>query len=289
MALPFDSGADGYDPKNALGCARLSCLAYHPDKVNEKAVAWGFTRVGIFPRGHYYGFSVGSGDFVIVAFRGTVLRDARDWLTDFDALPMKEPWGTVHRGFMEAANLFWPELPERLKEFSDGSQTVWLTGHSLGGAIATLATARLAADGARNIRGLYTFGQPPVGDAAFGNALLQHLGSRYFRVVNSVDAVAAAEILSLRHVGAVRYFDLKEKLHERTPPRLRAMAERFWAHRKYGGLNRYRAHSIDEYVRLLKPCPLPGDPAQQAVGTDEALLPTQAAKVSNDKYSLNGN
>eukprot|EP00170_Pyropia_yezoensis_P008149 contig_33917_g8176 len=75
------------------------------------------------------------------------------------------------------------------------------TGHSLGGALATLAAADVAA---RHPGGrppvLYSFGQPKVGDAAFG-AAVDALLPAAFRVVNDVDVVARAPAGSYRHVG----------------------------------------------------------------------------------------
>lgn len=110
----------------------------------------------------------------------------------------------VHFGFLRGyASVREPLLAE-LAALTSGLSRDWeifFTGHSLGGALATLAAADVAA---RHPAGrppvLYSFGQPKVGDAAFGAAVDELLPAA-FRVVNDVDVVARAPAGSYRHVG----------------------------------------------------------------------------------------
>ena len=76
-------------------------------------------------------------------------------------------------------------------------QRVWLAGHSLGGALATLAAAHLDA---QMISGVVTFGCPRVGDAPFVACLPEPKMVRY---VHRDDWVATVppEILGFRHAG----------------------------------------------------------------------------------------
>lgn len=76
--------------------------------------------------------------------------------------------GRVHSGFLEA----YARISDRLDEVVAArrpEQKLWLTGHSLGGALAVLAAAHLA--GRASIEGLYTYGCPRVGDRAFVDSL----------------------------------------------------------------------------------------------------------------------
>ena len=84
--------------------------------------------------------------------------------------------------------VLWPRLTASLRRMREREQTLLLTGHSMGGALAVVAAAKFAADGAIPIAGLYTFGQPTVAEPAFETELATHR-RRYFRFVNSVDMV----------------------------------------------------------------------------------------------------
>lgn len=112
--------------------------------------------------------------WVVVAFRGTeFLDDARDVWTDanFPTVPFTAlGWGKVHGGFDGAYRTASRLLDERLARLPRGTH-VWVTGHSLGGALASIFAAELLARMDRGVAlhfdGLVTFGSPRVGDTAF--------------------------------------------------------------------------------------------------------------------------
>lgn len=93
-------------------------------------------------------------------------------------------------------------LPYPLQEarVNHSDYQVWLSGHSLGGALASLATADM-----RNKPGsppesqlqLYSFGQPRVGGVVFAEAFHQ-LAPAFFRVTHARDAVS---VLFPRRLG----------------------------------------------------------------------------------------
>jgi hypothetical protein len=97
----------------------------------------------------------------------------------------------------------------------------WVTGHSLGGALAALAATSLEYQGFK-VAGLYTFGQPRVGDWAFTRQVNAHMGDRMFRYVNNNDIVPLIppQMNPLNigrlygHMGQFRYFDWRGKLHD---------------------------------------------------------------------------
>ncbi len=112
--------------------------------------------------------------WIIMAFRGT--SDGGDVWVDLNyptkpfitALP---DWGIVHGGFYDAYRSITNLLDQRLFAVQDQDARIWVTGHSLGGALASLATAELLArvDRGLNLKlgGMATFGSPRVGDTAF--------------------------------------------------------------------------------------------------------------------------
>ncbi|WP_437520728.1 hypothetical protein WME79_27650 [Sorangium sp. So ce726] len=74
-------------------------------------------------------------------------------------------------------------------------RALYITGHSLGGALAVLAAARLFTIGSlyrkhwKNLRGIYTFGQPMVGDPTFARRYEQAFGHTLFRHIYKNDVV----------------------------------------------------------------------------------------------------
>lgn len=128
----------------------------------------------------------------MLVFRGTE-QSPKDFITDLQvelrSLPNSS--AAVHAGFREALDSVWDEIAA---ELSSLTCPVYYTGHSLGGALATLAAAR------RLPRAVYTFGSPRVGNQAFAASLER---VPFHRVVDDQDAVCLLlpEILGYCHVG----------------------------------------------------------------------------------------
>lgn len=247
----FNGNQTAFDAVDALACARLSALAYE-DSGTADAVAfeWTLERFQGFIRESHFAFIAASDRNVFVVFRGT--DDRRDWQTNLDLRFADSPFGAVHRGFKQAADLFWPELPEWIQTFRDSGQPVWITGHSLGGALALLAATELSQIDHIPIATAYTFGQPAVGGARFARTFSRNAGFPAYRLVNHTDAVAAAPMLLRRHVGSVRYFDADGNLWEGNPPWRIGFLDHIKAPARSGGLSDFRAHDMAEYVRLLR-------------------------------------
>lgn len=104
-------------------------------------------------------------DGPLIAVRGTEPADLGNWLTDFDAIP----WpcfglGMLHRGFLDAALAL---LPGVLAGVDTHQQVPFLTGHSLGGAIAQAIAGLLVARHGLVPPGVMGFGSPRVGGDKF--------------------------------------------------------------------------------------------------------------------------
>jgi len=134
--------------------------------------------------------------FAALVLRGT--NNLMDWLTDIRAIPAG--WaghGNVHKGFAKALTLIWDKVSTSLDKNVPSDCPLFITGHSLGAALATLAASL------RPPRALYTFGSPRVGDKDFGETLS---GVKNFRVVNNRDAVTTVPPpLPFHHVGELHY------------------------------------------------------------------------------------
>lgn len=150
-----------------------------------------------------------------IAFRGS--DDLDDWVANLTLFGSGEeaPWGApdpalagCHPGFGTA----WARLRHDLAGWLDRAspEAVVLAGHSLGGALATLAAASLGRAG-RWVEAVITIGAPRVGRPAFAAAYAAQttgpdadpLGAVTWRVVNPGDAVPAVPPTSLgfEHVG----------------------------------------------------------------------------------------
>jgi hypothetical protein len=107
--------------------------------------------------------------------------------------------GRVHAGFSTA----FAEISERFDSILQARvprQKLWLTGHSLGGGLATLAAAHV---GSQHVQGLYTYGAPRAGDTEFAAALPC---KSHYRFVHGADwvPVVPPELIGYRHGGTAQ-------------------------------------------------------------------------------------
>jgi len=105
-----------------------------------------------------------------VIFRGT--QNVHNWLTDLDAFLVDNVYGPgkVHQGFQNVMKSVAEKAAytTALQECVDANKFVYFAGHSLGGAVATLAAQhfRKAHPGHNNFH-FATFGSPRVGNYHF--------------------------------------------------------------------------------------------------------------------------
>ncbi|MBE9061181.1 LamG-like jellyroll fold domain-containing protein [cf. Phormidesmis sp. LEGE 11477] len=164
------------------------------------------------------GFIVGDDEKIILAFRGT--ENLTDWLTnielDKDAWPTDKPIGNAHSGFYRSLRSVWPRIIKSLDKLNTHNQPIWITGHSLGGALAALAcaTLRLQEGKKYNVMGAYTFGQPRVGDRKLAQAFDADFKARFFRVINDNDSVPRVPHIWYEHMGTLVYWDADGNLHK---------------------------------------------------------------------------
>ncbi|MBI3800854.1 MAG: lipase family protein [Deltaproteobacteria bacterium] len=217
MARTFNHKAFGFDPTNAVVLAEAAKLVYGDKSAVASTVqAWGFPHFEWFENNDTQAFLCGDTVKLILAFRGTEPTDLRDWVTDARIYKTHGPGGDVHSGFARALGYVWHDVEGAVHQWRDHNQTLWLTGHSLGAALATLAAASLRLrDAAQIVNGVYTFGQPRVGSQRFAQNFNSALKGQAFRFVNNNDVVTRVPLSSqdYSHVGTLRYFDNEGKLH----------------------------------------------------------------------------
>ncbi|XP_022940181.1 uncharacterized protein LOC111445885 isoform X2 [Cucurbita moschata] len=177
-------------------------------------------------------------NIIVIAFRGTSPFDTYDWQVDTDLSWYNiEGVGHIHSGFMKALGLQkatgWPKeltkpqhdfayytLRQKLRDIvkSNDKARFIITGHSLGGALATLFVTMLSYHEEKTIlkklQGVYTYGQPRVGDRQFAEFMVntvQNYGFKYYRYVYSSDLVPRIPYggigFKYKHFGRSIYFN----------------------------------------------------------------------------------
>jgi hypothetical protein len=220
MPLQLIEDAKG-DPRNAMALCVASDLAYLPE--SEAAEAYR-TNLGLEARlisvGNTQVYIATNDDHIVAAFRGTesptTIDGLKDWLLTDAANLLIVPEGRLgtdlaaagvgarfHQGFVKAIGDIWEPFLEAIEtERKKNDRPIWLTGHSLGGALALLA-AWLLRRKFINVHQVYTFGGPMIGNNDVVQAFAREFPDSIFRYVNHPDPVPKLPTLSLiaNHYG----------------------------------------------------------------------------------------
>ena len=210
---PLQCGVTGFNISNASWLAEISRLTYQPDfHLNKKnnLGRFEYKEIGFINKAETSTHvsllkvkGINSDGYpqpcLVAAFRGT--DDLVDWNNNIKSMqtPFNE-CGLVHAGF----NIAYQSIKEELFFYlEDLSLPLFVTGHSLGAALATLLTAEIMHR--LNFDSCYTFGSPRVGDAAFANALNEKL---IYRVINNCDIITTVPIsipnINYQHCGTTQ-------------------------------------------------------------------------------------
>jgi hypothetical protein len=214
MSTSLDGSTAG-SARNALFLARACDLAYLPEVegtprfrselgLDAKLISVDNTQL-------YVAQNDGA---VVVAFRGseapTSLDGLKDWLltnaNNYLILPEGQS-GTefaaagvgarFHRGFLDALEMIWKPLFSAVDHASKTKERpLWVTGHSLGGALALMAAWRLQ----RNflaVHEIITFGAPMIGNDTAARAFELEFSGKIFRYVDLEDVVPHLPSVSL--------------------------------------------------------------------------------------------
>ncbi|MBF0350878.1 MAG: lipase family protein [SAR324 cluster bacterium] len=180
-----------YDAWNALICCKLSAAAYETDrkKVISLFTEYGFSECFLlFETESECVIAHNGNDQIIVAFTGT--ESWYDAMSDIKVDKLYTPHGGIHSGFSYMLNVVYPQIIEILSRISTG-KSIWITGHSLGGALALLLTYHLHINNQFTAcyQSTYTFGCPRVGDSNFVKYISRTFAYSVFHVVNHLDVV----------------------------------------------------------------------------------------------------
>ncbi len=155
---PIDHHTTEHGMHQAYWLCKAAELAYEDESaIRTRTGEWGFDRFRFFHTSHEESFPLddtqayvaASDNMIIVVFRGTEPTNIRDWLSDVNApaAPGPAQHGMVHLGFSQALDSVYPDVRDAIEEYRTDEQTLWITGHSLGGALAVLLFLLLVALG----------------------------------------------------------------------------------------------------------------------------------------------
>ena len=205
-ALPTWRAA--YSDRTAAMMAAFAQLAYVPftnekpspggvrpetpggrERLAEYLSGGGFELKAVFNLVNVQAFlAVNAAEFAVLAFRGTA--NGADWEINLNALRIPMPdiqQVGVHTGFWHAYASMAADIKAAVDAHVGSDLGLYITGHSLGGALAQIASARLERD---NLAACYTFGSPRVATRNFDRCVK----CPHYRVVNNWDLVPGVPI-----------------------------------------------------------------------------------------------
>jgi Lipase (class 3)/SAM domain (Sterile alpha motif)/C2 domain len=127
----------------------------------------------------------------------------------------------VHRGFRAAFYAAQPQVEAFVRECrrERPNRLLYLSGHSLGGALCTLCLADFVfrGDDALAVHGAYTVGQPRVANKELRDALASRSRCTMQRIVNYTDVVPKVPpgSFGFKHCGALVYVNKRRQLYVR--------------------------------------------------------------------------
>lgn len=239
MILPFEPNSVRYSASNLATLLHAATIAYDTDRdrlTRTIKATLGSTEVRHFASDHtellkYFPdfkiqdtqcYIAADTQKIILAFRGSEGADTgasfiKDWSSDAviqqasfqKYFPSAPAIGSIHAGFGKALRDVWTKVSAHLAKMrlKYPEASLWITGHSLGGALAVLAATccYYETQNQTPVAGCYTFGQPRVGDLIFRSFYESALGSRTYFVVNHGDLVTRIPPRSIDCMPSLNY------------------------------------------------------------------------------------
>jgi predicted lipase len=214
MPQELVEGARG-DIRNAKALALASDLAYLAEKEGAPSFK---EQLGLTARlisvGNSQCYIATNDKNIVVAFRGTespaTIDGLKDWLLNDAVNLLIQPTGPLaadfvaagvgarwHMGFITAINNVWSEVFSTVNaEVEKDDRTLWVTGHSLGGAMALLGSWLFNRKGI-SVHQIYTYGAPMIGNDTVAKSFDAEFANKIFRYCNTEDPIPKLPTLSL--------------------------------------------------------------------------------------------
>jgi len=235
-------------PQLAVTMAEIANAAYN-DADFTIFDQLGFTKHQFLDHDGAQGYVAASDSEVIVSCRGTQPSQPNDLLADLDTIPKRHGPGWVHEGFRREARKILDSVVAWVA--ANPSKDIYVTGHSLGAAMALYITQELEYAGLQT-RMLMSFGQPRLGNAAYTDSIR----TQHYRFVNCNDMVTHVppRALLFKHHGTLCYINFYGNIRplsdwQRFKDSFRARRRAWSKGQFFDGLY---DHSVGHYVEKLK-------------------------------------
>jgi triacylglycerol lipase len=193
-----------------LEFANIAQTTYdNPKTSTAKFKALGYKIIQFFDINGAQAYLLTNGTITVLSFRGTEVTEKSDVLADLKSGKNLEACGgKVHVGFKGEINKLWPTIS---KVLADNPGNLYVTGHSLGAAMATIAASRMQ----DRVTALITFGSPRVGNAEF----VKSVAVEHYRVQNNCDDVTKVpfKLMGFEHHGTHKYMNFHGEFRDLTP------------------------------------------------------------------------
>jgi len=186
---------------------------------------------------------------LIITCRGTQPTQPNDLLADLDTIPKRHGNGWVHEGFRREARKILPLVIDYIKKYPN--RKIWLTGHSLGAAMALYITQELEYE-QFNPQMLFTYGCPRLGSHDY----VEGVKTEHHRFVNCNDMVTTVppSAIGFRHHGNLHYINFYGNI--RTLSKWQRFKDKLRAHKRSWSKGQWfdgiYDHSIDRYADKIK-------------------------------------
>lgn len=139
-------------------------------------------------------------DGIVIAFRGT--DGFADWMFNVSRLRGSFIHDTsVHLGYLWSLNTVYPQIQSILKDKLKAQHNIYVTGHSLGGAVGLLCAVKLADEFPDHKVHMTSIGAPRVGNKKFKTWCENKTNLSCIRIFNPKDVVPKLPYFGYSHVG----------------------------------------------------------------------------------------
>ena len=191
---------------------------------------------------------------LIIACRGTQPGEMNDIYADLEIFKADSVTGNkIHQGFKEEVDKIYSSVIDIISR-RGLAKKLWVCGHSLGGAMATILAQRIEYLGGYDVDTVYTYGSPRAGGPKFRAWCDKNLNHQRF--VNNNDVVPCVPtFLRWRHSGQCHYITSTGKVTNLGRWSSERIRDKGWSLLKTifkGRFDLISDHNIDDYIYHLE-------------------------------------